>query len=47
LKIAMVKDNLSLGQAIQKLKPSLSTQQVEAETRRVKAAANKAEVKGK
>ena len=43
LKKAMVNDNLSLGQAIHKLKPTLSTKQVEAETKKAEAAAKKAE----
>jgi hypothetical protein len=47
LKKAMVDDNLSLGQAIHKLKPTLSTQQVEAETKKAEAAAKKAEAEAK
>jgi hypothetical protein len=43
LKKAMVNDNLSLGEAIHKLKPTLSTKQVEAETKKAEAAAKKAE----
>jgi hypothetical protein len=43
LKKAMVNDNLSLGQAIHKLKPTLSTKQVAAETKKAEAAAKKAE----
>jgi hypothetical protein len=47
LKKAMVNDNLSLGQAIHKLKPTLSTKQVEAETKKAEAAAKKAEAEAK
>jgi hypothetical protein len=47
LKTAMVDENLSLGQAIQKLKPSLSPRQVEREKKRAEAAAKKAEAKDK
>lgn len=43
LKKAMVDDNPSLGQAIHKLKPTLSTHQVDAETKKAEAAAKKAE----
>jgi hypothetical protein len=43
LKKAMVNDNLSLGEAIHKLRPTLSTKQVEAETKKAEAAAKKAE----
>jgi hypothetical protein len=43
LKKAMVTDNLSLGEAIHKLRPTLSTKQVEAETKKAEAAAKKAE----
>jgi hypothetical protein len=39
----MANDNLSLGEAIHKLKPTLSTKQVEAETKKAEAAAKKAE----
>jgi hypothetical protein len=46
LKKAMVNDNLSLGEAIHKLKPTLSTKQVEAETKKAEAAAKKAEAEG-
>ena len=41
LKKAMVNDNLSLGEAIHKLKPTLSTKQVEAETKKAEATAKK------
>jgi hypothetical protein len=34
----MVDDNFSLGEAIQKLKPSLSSKQVERETKRAEGA---------
>jgi hypothetical protein len=47
LKKAMVNDNLSLGEAIHKLKPTLSTKQVEAETKKAEAAAKKAEAEAK
>ena len=47
LRTAMVDENLSLGQAIQKVKPSLSTKQVEREKKRAEAAVKKAETKGK
>ena len=47
LKKAMVNDNLSLGEAIHKLKPTLSTKQVEAETKKAEAAAKKAEAAAK
>jgi hypothetical protein len=43
LKKAMVDNNLSLGQAIHKLQPALSPQQIQAETKKAEAAANKAE----
>jgi hypothetical protein len=42
-----VDENLSLGQAIQKLKPSLRLRQVEREKKRAEAAAKKAEAKDK
>jgi hypothetical protein len=47
LKKAMVNDNLSLGQAIHKLKPALSTKQVDAEAKKAQAAAKKAEAEAK
>jgi len=43
LKKAMVDDNLSLGQAIHKLRPALSPQLIQAETKKAEAAANHAE----
>src|SRR5262249_45291573 len=43
LKKAMVDNNLSLGQAIHKLQPALSPQQIQAETKKAEAAAHKAE----
>ncbi len=43
LKKAMVNDNLSLGEAIHKLRPTLSAKQVEAEAKKAEAAAKKAE----
>jgi hypothetical protein len=47
LKKAIVDDNLSLGQAIHKLKPRLSTRQVETETKKAEAAAKKAAAEAK
>jgi hypothetical protein len=47
LQKAMVGDNLSLGDAIHKLQPSLSVQQVQIETKKAEAAAKKAEAQSK
>ena len=47
LKTAMVDDNLSLVQAIQRVKPSLSTRQVDREKKRAEAAVKRAETKNK
>jgi hypothetical protein len=47
LKKAMVDDKLSLGDAIHKLRPDLTAQQVQSETKQADAAAKKAEAKKK
>jgi len=47
LKKAMVDDRLSLGDAIHKLRPDLTAQQVQSETKQADAAAKKAEAKKK
>ena len=47
LKASMVNGNLSLGDSIQKLRPALSKQQVQAETKQAEAAGKKAEAEAK